>query len=194
MPIPSPHDGESQKDFMSRCMSNEVMNEEFPDQKKRAAVCYSQFRKDKSFFVKAPITKYWEEEIDIEKSPGNTTKSKERFIQVAVSGLKEDRDGEMMSQEAIDDMIMQFKSGTIPFFPDHGFHEQSGQRNVYSWKQMMGVWVGGVQDNEKLLATLRLNLAHPDQEMFWNFVKAGMPLAFSIGGRPIDEPKFLDVE
>lgn len=156
---------------------------------------YQEWKKThKSFSFKAPITKYWEEDIDIEKSPGKTEKSPQRFIQVAVTGLKEDRDNEMMSQEAIDDMVMQFKSGNIPFFPDHGFHEQSGQRNVYSWKQMMGVWVNGEQENEKLLATLRLNKAHPDHELFWNFIKEGMPLAFSIGGKPIDEPKFKEIE
>jgi hypothetical protein len=45
MPIPNPQKSEKQGDFVSRCMGDETMNKEFPDQKQRAAVCYSQFKK-----------------------------------------------------------------------------------------------------------------------------------------------------
>jgi len=45
MPIPDPKKSEKQSDFVSRCMGDETMNKEFPDQKQRAAVCYSQFKK-----------------------------------------------------------------------------------------------------------------------------------------------------
>ncbi len=151
-------------------------------------------RGQKSFSVMAPITKYWEEDVTIEKSPGKTEKSKQRFIEVTVSGLKEDRDEERFSQEAIDDMVMQFKSGTIPFFPDHGRDPQTGNPNVYSWKQMMGVWVDARQENDSLPATVRLNKEHPDHDMFWGFVKEGMPIGFSIGGKPVDEPTMVEEE
>jgi hypothetical protein len=45
MPIPNPKKSEKQGEFVSRCMGDETMNKEFPDQKQRAAVCYSQFKK-----------------------------------------------------------------------------------------------------------------------------------------------------
>lgn len=45
MPIPTPNSGESQNDFMGRCMS--AMKKEFPDQKQRTAVCFSKWRKKK---------------------------------------------------------------------------------------------------------------------------------------------------
>jgi hypothetical protein len=48
MPIPNPKKSEKQGDFVSRCMGDETMNKEFPDQKQRAAVCYSQFKKAKA--------------------------------------------------------------------------------------------------------------------------------------------------
>jgi hypothetical protein len=51
MPIPSPKKSEKQGDFVSRCMSDETMNKEFSDQKQRAAVCYSQFKKAKASAV-----------------------------------------------------------------------------------------------------------------------------------------------
>lgn len=48
MPIPKPGDKEEQKDFLSRCMGDEVMNREYPDQTQRAAVCNTSWRdKDK---------------------------------------------------------------------------------------------------------------------------------------------------
>lgn len=45
MPLILPKKSEKQDDFVSRCMGDETMNKEFPDQKQRAAVCYSQFKK-----------------------------------------------------------------------------------------------------------------------------------------------------
>ena len=39
MPMPKPADGESKKDFLSRCMGDEMMNSEFPDNDQRYAVC-----------------------------------------------------------------------------------------------------------------------------------------------------------
>ena len=45
MPLPSPSKKETEQEFVSRCMGDEMMNEDFKDQKQRAAVCYSQYKK-----------------------------------------------------------------------------------------------------------------------------------------------------
>lgn len=42
MPLPRPQSGENEQEFMSRCMA-EIAGE-FPDEKQRAAVCYTQWR------------------------------------------------------------------------------------------------------------------------------------------------------
>ncbi len=47
MPIPSVKGQEAQQKFISRCMGDSVMNKDYPDQKQRAAICYSQWRKSK---------------------------------------------------------------------------------------------------------------------------------------------------
>jgi HK97 family phage prohead protease len=39
MPVPKPREDENHDDFIDRCMSNELMNNEFPDSKQRFAVC-----------------------------------------------------------------------------------------------------------------------------------------------------------
>jgi len=49
MPLPSPKSNEEKKDFISRCVSNNIMKSEFADNKQRVAVCYSLFkRKDEA--------------------------------------------------------------------------------------------------------------------------------------------------
>ena len=48
MPIPKPKKDEKKDDFISRCMGDDVMNTEYPDQDQRMAVCSTQWRnKDK---------------------------------------------------------------------------------------------------------------------------------------------------
>lgn len=45
MPIPKPKQNEDSTKFVSRCMSNETMKKEYPDQKQRVAICLGQTRK-----------------------------------------------------------------------------------------------------------------------------------------------------
>lgn len=47
MPIPRPRKKEKQKDFISRCMDNEVMKTDYPKQKQRAGVCYTSWKTSK---------------------------------------------------------------------------------------------------------------------------------------------------
>lgn len=48
MPLPSPHSGESEQEFVSRCVKNLNDSGEFESNEQRVAVCYSQFRKGHS--------------------------------------------------------------------------------------------------------------------------------------------------
>ena len=42
MPIPSKKSQENKKDFLSRCMGDETMKQEYPEAKQRVAICLSQ--------------------------------------------------------------------------------------------------------------------------------------------------------
>lgn len=53
MPLPTPNTDESRDDFISRCMGNDKMVEEFSDTSQRNAVCQSQF--DKSYDEAIPF-------------------------------------------------------------------------------------------------------------------------------------------
>lgn len=59
MPIPSPQKDEEKSEFISRCMGDSVMNEEYSDGKQRAAVCFSQYKKAKK---RAKGQARWEEQ------------------------------------------------------------------------------------------------------------------------------------
>jgi hypothetical protein len=42
MPLPKPNDEENDNEFMSRCMDNDTMKKEYPDNKQRIAICINQ--------------------------------------------------------------------------------------------------------------------------------------------------------
>lgn len=45
MPLPNPNPSESRKDFTDRCMGDDTMNSEYPDQSQRYAICSSQWER-----------------------------------------------------------------------------------------------------------------------------------------------------
>jgi len=47
MPIPKPRTGEEQTDFIGRCMSNDIMKEDYSDLKQRLAICFTSWRKER---------------------------------------------------------------------------------------------------------------------------------------------------
>jgi hypothetical protein len=48
--IPTPNENESENDFISRCMDNEIMKAEYSDEVQRYAVCITQFAPQKVSF------------------------------------------------------------------------------------------------------------------------------------------------
>lgn len=45
MPLPEPSGSESEQEFLDRCMGDSTMNDDFPDNAQRFAVCNSQLEK-----------------------------------------------------------------------------------------------------------------------------------------------------
>ncbi len=56
MPLPKPTDSEDKDDFISRCMADEIMNEDFPDSGQRRAVCESQWKSQDKASVDLPFS------------------------------------------------------------------------------------------------------------------------------------------
>jgi len=74
MPIPKRDKGEEAKQFMSRCMSSDTMNNEYPDSDQRTAVCISQSRAgaDKSNMGKLVVEELVYADYEAECDCGNT--------------------------------------------------------------------------------------------------------------------------
>lgn len=146
------------------------------------AIARAQYN-EKSFSVYAALSKSWETEEEpnkLRKSGKILEKGKNRFVEVIISGTGIDRQNEQFSPEAVTGMIEQLKSGTIPFFFDHGIDSFGNQ--TYPWKGIGGVWIDGKQEGENLKAVVRLNRAHPDHELFWSYLKEDIPVGFSVAG------------
>ncbi len=45
MPLPKPNSGETEEDFMGRCMGDDKVVSEYPSRTQRAAVCLSSYGK-----------------------------------------------------------------------------------------------------------------------------------------------------
>ena len=45
MPIPKPKKDETKKDFLGRCMSDDIMKDEYPEREQRYAVCLTNWKK-----------------------------------------------------------------------------------------------------------------------------------------------------
>ena len=103
-----------------------------------------------------------------------------RYIEVPISGLKEDRDGERMSEKAINGMIEALQKGV----PLHSNHGKVNGVQVYGWEDILGKSVDGWLDGDTLIAKFKLNKAHPKHELLWSYLKEGMPVGFSIGAKP----------
>lgn len=67
MPLPKPTGGD-QKKWISSCMSNETMKKEYPKQKQRLAVCYSQWRRRNKAEIEEIIKSIKEELIEIKSN------------------------------------------------------------------------------------------------------------------------------
>lgn len=188
--MPKPRKGETKEEFIARFMSSEEAKRDFPDEKQRLAVAYSiweQHHKKELNFV--PISKAYTKDI-VREQEGKIVKiGEEKYFEAVVSGLKEDRDNEYMSEEAIEDMISQFKSGKIPFFPNHGL-DPTGNKS-YRWQDILGVWVDARKEGDNVVGVCKLNTKNPEANLFWDYLNNGIPVGFSIGAKA---EKWEDIE
>ena len=96
MPIPKVAPGEMKKAFIARCMGNRGMLREYPDQKKRAGVCYTQWN------VHA---KKEQDEFDelVENTKGrlkiNSFKQLKMLLEASVGSKKKETNGDKVMKE-----------------------------------------------------------------------------------------------
>lgn len=61
--MPTPRKKETKKEFLSRCIGDDKMNKEFPDQKQRIAVCYSYADKYYKKSIKETFKQFLSKEV-----------------------------------------------------------------------------------------------------------------------------------
>lgn len=66
MPIPKPKKKESHDEFMSRCMADDLMNGEYPDEKQRYAICQAQWDKEKKNMTKEKEIRSYQVELRVD--------------------------------------------------------------------------------------------------------------------------------
>lgn len=143
MPMPKPRADESHDDFMSRCMGSDVMNDDFPDQAQRAAVCQTQWEDSKkgSSVVKhlAPVMQIKADE----KTPGLFEGYASVFNNVDMFGEK------VLPGAFIDSLVARKRSNgrtSIKMFWSHNPSEPIGK------------WLDLAEDSKGLFAKGQLNL------------------------------------
>lgn len=58
MPIPTPRGGETEDQFIARCMGNDTMQADYPDEDQRLAVCYNSWREERADMERRSFADY----------------------------------------------------------------------------------------------------------------------------------------
>lgn len=186
MPLPIPNADESRDDFISRCMSNDTVQEDFDDNDQRMAVCNRQWEEHKMYDLgytlqdKDPSEhkNIWFDEFEI------GTKSKEMpsgdeveiatFNGVANVMEHEDLGGDVVHKGAFKKTLEE-KNGKVYFVTDH----------TYKVKNYGGIAALRENDN-KLEAKVEVLLSNnPEGKEFHtkaqHAASHGLPFGLSIG-------------
>lgn len=208
MPLPKPNRDETQEHFMTRCMGNDVMNTEYPDESQRAAVCHSQWRRRNRSMqhvrIKTPEGAWEDKQMDAEEVVawfkdnskdgtvcGDITlfadanfncEKQEDAVEWVMSDMSLDRDQERMDPAGAD--FKNFKKNPVVLWAHDYTRPAIGK--IISPKVRDGKVVGKVEFDDK-----------DTDEFAWMIgqkVKKGIISAGSIGFKPntvefIEEPK-----
>jgi hypothetical protein len=161
MPLPKPQESESRDEFLERCMSSEVMQNEFPDLDQRLAVCQQQYQGSEKMADKF---------VEIKK-----TEPEKQIVWGVAYGPPNvlDSDGEAMTKETIENMAYNFMREARMDKIDigHSFKE-SGCLVVESFIARKG-------DPDFPEGSWVIAVECPDE--VWKLVKEGRLNGFSIG-------------
>jgi HK97 family phage prohead protease len=169
MPIPKPRSGESKDDFMSRCMGNDTMNSDFPDQDQRAAVCNTAWEdRNKSAEDDGEFRRAWAT-LDIK-----AVSEDERIVEGVASTPEPDRSGDV-----VEPMGAQYKL-PMPLLWQHNAREPVG--NVIEVSR----------SRSKITFKARLpKIEEPGRlkdrvDEAWQSIKHGLVRGVSVGFKPLE--------
>jgi len=98
MPMPTPNDNEERDDFLQRCMADDAMNEEYPDEEQRYAVCNDIWQRDEDKDAE-PVANYQRAVVNPEIK---ATNEEAREIAHLISTASIDRGGDIVEPAGAD--------------------------------------------------------------------------------------------
>ena len=121
MPIPKRGEKEPRKEFLSRCMGDDVMNNEYPDEAQRAAVCMSKAADGLSLIEAVDLQSRYNSEAD--EKAGYPPNCNEGYVE------KDGKCVPMSSKEATDAgyKYRDPKTGEIYEFARKGVYTKNGR-------------------------------------------------------------------
>lgn len=174
MPIPKPNKDEPRAEFINRCMADDTMNEEHPDNRQRLAVCAGAWRnRNRSDDMENTLFKYVGEIKKINES--------ERTLTAIGSKEVMDRDGDVIKINGIDTKA--YKTNPVVIWA-HNYSELPIAKAEKVWKS---------GDELKFKLQFATAEENPKAELVFNLYKGGYLNAFSIGFIPdqtkVDYPR-----
>lgn len=162
MPLPKPHDGESRSDFISRCMADETMQDEY-EQDQRVQVCQSQWEDSMKANISVPA------EFKADDSDENVVHGYASIFDNV------DEQADVVKAGAFKKTISErVKKGLVKFFDSH---EWSGQSTL-------GTVEEATETDRGLKIKARLSSA-PDVQSIKQKMIEGHISRLSIGYEPI---------
>ena len=133
MPIPKPEDSEKSKNFVARCMGDETMKKEYPDNSQRVAICLGQTKKSSSSILEevADAIEYIQflEELDL----GSTEEVTAENLYIPEEDEYDDTDEEI---EYFNMLFSQYEymdpmTNELFYYNRKGVYNKNGRQLVY---------------------------------------------------------------
>lgn len=169
MPLPKPNEGESQEDFISRCMSDDMMVQDFPENDQRLAVCHDIWEGGKQ--MADMIRKTFRADI-------KEVNTEEGLIDMVIpmSTGSVDRDGEIIEPNAFKKTLTKFRKRPI-LLSSHDYRSLQSQ---------IGEFAKISVSDDGLMAMPKYYIDEGNPEADWAFKLASKgKAAFSVGFIPI---------
>lgn len=172
MPIPNPRQDETHDDFISRCMADDVMNDEYPDEDQRYSICETSWEdrdKENGKMSQKMLTKALEFAI---KQDGAED---DRTLEFVGSTEKWDRDDEIILPSAW--MLDNYRKNPVVLFAHDHFSPAIGKATSV-----------GIDKDGKL--KFKIKFAEPEVYGFadtvYKLYKGGYMNAVSVGLMPLE--------
>ena len=177
MPLPKPRQGEGRQEFIGRCMADETMQSEFPDESQRAAVCYRQWRNRGKV-----MSKTLEKKAIVRPFEVKAVNAEERTFEGLASTWDLDLVGDVIHRGAFRRTLSHWrKSGrVIPLIDQH---------NYGSVRSVVGKLIAAKETEDGLWTRYQV-IDGPDGDEVLRRIEGGYVTGLSIGFRPVkvEEP------